>query len=143
MCVRGLVLPVLVALRDIGPGEQLLRDYGADWWRGIGDAWEVLEFDGGSMQQVLHPAEPEAAEGEEEEEEEEEDGDNEEEEGEGEEEEQEEAEAAAEEEDEEQEEGVVGVDGATGGKQGEDGNAVQGQAEGGDPMEDERLTDYY
>ncbi|KAG2494329.1 hypothetical protein HYH03_007387 [Edaphochlamys debaryana] len=38
--VRGLVLPVLVALRDIAPGEQLLRDYGAEWWRQLGDLWE-------------------------------------------------------------------------------------------------------
>ncbi|KAG2495508.1 hypothetical protein HYH03_006451 [Edaphochlamys debaryana] len=30
--VRGLTLPVVVALRGIQPGEQLLRDYGADWW---------------------------------------------------------------------------------------------------------------
>ncbi len=43
MSVRGLVLPVLVALRDIAPGEQLLRDYGADWWRGIAEVWEVAE----------------------------------------------------------------------------------------------------
>ncbi|KAG2494336.1 hypothetical protein HYH03_007394 [Edaphochlamys debaryana] len=41
--VRGLVLPVLVALRDIAPGEQLLRDYGAEWWRQLGDLWEVAE----------------------------------------------------------------------------------------------------
>ncbi|GLC33551.1 hypothetical protein PLESTM_000083700 [Pleodorina starrii] len=30
--VRGVPLPVLVALRDIAPGEQLLREYGDDWW---------------------------------------------------------------------------------------------------------------
>ncbi|KAG2494327.1 hypothetical protein HYH03_007385 [Edaphochlamys debaryana] len=41
--VRGLVLPVLLALRDIAPGEQLLRDYGAEWWRGLAEAWEVVE----------------------------------------------------------------------------------------------------
>ncbi|PNH07741.1 hypothetical protein TSOC_005757 [Tetrabaena socialis] len=29
VCVRGLLLPVLVALHDIAPGEQILRDYGA------------------------------------------------------------------------------------------------------------------
>ncbi|KAG2494343.1 hypothetical protein HYH03_007400 [Edaphochlamys debaryana] len=40
--VRGLVLPVLVALRDIAPGEQLLRDYGAEWWEAIAAPWEVL-----------------------------------------------------------------------------------------------------
>ncbi|PNH08853.1 Ammonium transporter Rh type C [Tetrabaena socialis] len=39
--VRGMVLPVLVAVRDIAPGEQLLRDYGAGWWRGLAGAWEV------------------------------------------------------------------------------------------------------
>ncbi|KAG2494330.1 hypothetical protein HYH03_007388 [Edaphochlamys debaryana] len=38
--IRGLVLPVLVALRDIAPGEQLLRDYGAEWWRDLADVWE-------------------------------------------------------------------------------------------------------
>ncbi len=43
MSVRGLVLPVLVALRDIAPGEELLRDYGAEWWRGISAAWELAE----------------------------------------------------------------------------------------------------
>ncbi len=45
MVVRGLVLPVLVALRDIEPGEELLRDYGADWWRQeeFATAWWYLE----------------------------------------------------------------------------------------------------
>ncbi len=45
MVARGLVLPVLVALRDIAPGEQLLRDYGADWWREghFVDAWMYFE----------------------------------------------------------------------------------------------------
>ncbi len=41
--VRGLVLPVLVALRDIAPGEELLRDYGADWWRALAGVWVVAE----------------------------------------------------------------------------------------------------
>ncbi len=53
MCVRGLVLPVLVALRDIDPGEQLLRDYGADWWRGIQQVWEVAEFDDVNLDGIL------------------------------------------------------------------------------------------
>ncbi|PNH03782.1 hypothetical protein TSOC_010121 [Tetrabaena socialis] len=44
--VRGLVLPVLVALRHIAPGEQLLHDYGAGWWRGLADAWEFAEYEG-------------------------------------------------------------------------------------------------
>ncbi|KXZ48083.1 hypothetical protein GPECTOR_30g178 [Gonium pectorale] len=56
--VRGLVLPVLVALRDIAPGEQLLRDYGADWWRELADAWEVAEHDGLDVARLLRP-EPE------------------------------------------------------------------------------------
>ncbi len=44
MVARGLVLPVLVALRDITPGEQLLRDYGAAWWREqrFTEAWGYL-----------------------------------------------------------------------------------------------------
>ncbi len=46
MSVRGLVLPVLVALRDIAEGEELLRDYGSDWWRGTSDAWELAEEEG-------------------------------------------------------------------------------------------------
>ncbi|KAG2496645.1 hypothetical protein HYH03_005465 [Edaphochlamys debaryana] len=52
--VRGLVLPVLVALRDIAPGEQLLRDYGAEWWRQLGDLWEVAEDAGLSPEALLH-----------------------------------------------------------------------------------------
>lgn len=45
MLVRGLPLPVLVAIRPIAPGQQLLRDYGAAWWRqqGFADSWEVME----------------------------------------------------------------------------------------------------
>ncbi|KXZ48084.1 hypothetical protein GPECTOR_30g179 [Gonium pectorale] len=52
--VRGLVLPVLVALRDIAPGEQLLRDYGADWWHDLAAAWEVAEDAGVSLPHLLH-----------------------------------------------------------------------------------------
>ncbi len=51
--VRGLVLPVLVALRPIAAGEQLLRDYGAAWWQGIAPAWEVAEDLGLGHEQVL------------------------------------------------------------------------------------------
>ncbi len=51
--VRGLVLPVLVALRDIAPGEQLLRGYGADWWRGIAEVWEVAEEEEGLVGEEL------------------------------------------------------------------------------------------
>ncbi|KXZ48101.1 hypothetical protein GPECTOR_30g196 [Gonium pectorale] len=54
MSVRGLVLPVLVALRDIAPGEQLLRDYGADWWRQLAAVWEVVEHDGLDAARLLH-----------------------------------------------------------------------------------------
>ncbi|KXZ48089.1 hypothetical protein GPECTOR_30g184 [Gonium pectorale] len=52
--VRGLVLPVLVALRDIAPREQLLRDYGAGWWRDLAVAWEVAEDDGLDVARLLH-----------------------------------------------------------------------------------------
>lgn len=31
--VRGIPLPVLVALRDIQLGESLMRDYGDGWWQ--------------------------------------------------------------------------------------------------------------
>ena len=59
VCVRGLVLPVLVATRNIKPGEQLLRDYGAPWWRQLGEAWEVLEEgDGVSLGALLHACGP-------------------------------------------------------------------------------------
>ncbi|KXZ48088.1 hypothetical protein GPECTOR_30g183 [Gonium pectorale] len=54
VCVRGLVLPVLVALRDIAPGEQLMRNYGADWWHDLADAWEVAEHDGLDVARLLH-----------------------------------------------------------------------------------------
>eukprot|EP00198_Chlamydomonas_reinhardtii_P005781 XP_001695117.1 predicted protein [Chlamydomonas reinhardtii] len=50
VCVRGLVLPVLVALRDVAPGEPLLRDRGAAWWQALGPAWEVLEEGDGLAQ---------------------------------------------------------------------------------------------
>ncbi|KAG2486456.1 hypothetical protein HYH03_014903 [Edaphochlamys debaryana] len=41
--VRGLALPVVVAVRDVAPGEQLLRDYGAEWWREREEAWWCVE----------------------------------------------------------------------------------------------------
>ncbi len=56
---RGLVLPVLVAVRDIQPGEELLRDYGAEWWRekGFVRAWRYLtgsrRFDDRTMEGLL------------------------------------------------------------------------------------------
>ncbi|KAG2495468.1 hypothetical protein HYH03_006413 [Edaphochlamys debaryana] len=53
--VRGLTLPVVVALRDIQPGEQLLRDYGADWWTAFKGAWGMAEHRGLTAQAVLHP----------------------------------------------------------------------------------------
>ncbi|KAG2495485.1 hypothetical protein HYH03_006430 [Edaphochlamys debaryana] len=53
--VRGLTLPVLVALRDIQPGEQLLRDYGADWWTAFKGAWGMAEHRGLSAGSLLHP----------------------------------------------------------------------------------------
>ncbi|KXZ48075.1 hypothetical protein GPECTOR_30g170 [Gonium pectorale] len=56
VCVCGLVLPVLVALRDIGPGEQLLRDYGAGWWRDLAAVWEVAEDNGLDVARLLHAA---------------------------------------------------------------------------------------
>ncbi|KAG2486476.1 hypothetical protein HYH03_014923 [Edaphochlamys debaryana] len=43
VCVRGLALPVVVAVRDVAPGEQLLRDYGAEWWREREEAWWCVE----------------------------------------------------------------------------------------------------
>ncbi|KAG2495500.1 hypothetical protein HYH03_006444 [Edaphochlamys debaryana] len=52
--VRGLTLPVVVALRDIQPGEQLLRDYGADWWRRHEEAWALGERFGLHSAAVLH-----------------------------------------------------------------------------------------
>ncbi|KAG2486467.1 hypothetical protein HYH03_014914 [Edaphochlamys debaryana] len=41
--VRGLALPVVVAVRDVAPGKQLLRDYGAEWWREREEAWWCAE----------------------------------------------------------------------------------------------------
>ncbi|KXZ48099.1 hypothetical protein GPECTOR_30g194 [Gonium pectorale] len=52
--VRGMVLPVLVALRDIAAGDQLLRDYGAGWWRQLAPDWEVAEDDGLDVVRLLH-----------------------------------------------------------------------------------------
>ncbi len=40
---RSHPLGVLVALRDIAPGEELLRDYGAEWWRALAGVWVVAE----------------------------------------------------------------------------------------------------
>ncbi|KAG2489483.1 hypothetical protein HYH03_012119 [Edaphochlamys debaryana] len=51
--VRGVCLPVLVALRDIAPGERLLRDYGEGWWRDMDVAWEAAEREGVALQALL------------------------------------------------------------------------------------------
>ncbi|PNH09046.1 hypothetical protein TSOC_004388 [Tetrabaena socialis] len=48
--VRGLLLLALVAVREIKPGEQLLRDYGDAWWRGL----EELEEYQSSAAAILH-----------------------------------------------------------------------------------------
>lgn len=40
---RGLVLPVLVALRDFAPEEQLVRDRGTEWRRD-GGFWEARGY---------------------------------------------------------------------------------------------------
>ncbi|PNH07729.1 hypothetical protein TSOC_005756 [Tetrabaena socialis] len=62
VCVRGLLLPVLVALHDIAPGEQILRDYGAGWWAGLAGEWRVLHgLYGASAAGLLHGAEGLAA----------------------------------------------------------------------------------
>ncbi len=52
---RGLVLPVLVALRDIAAGEELLRDYGAAWWRqeDFAEAWAHFEEAGTPLEGIL------------------------------------------------------------------------------------------
>ncbi|KAG2495483.1 hypothetical protein HYH03_006428 [Edaphochlamys debaryana] len=52
--VRGLTLPVVVALRDIQPGEQLLRDYGAAWWTAIHNTLCVAEGAGLAATAILH-----------------------------------------------------------------------------------------
>ncbi|KAG2495493.1 hypothetical protein HYH03_006437 [Edaphochlamys debaryana] len=53
--VRGLTLPVVVALRDIQPGEQLLRDYGPKWWRDLSASWRDAEGFGLRAEAILHP----------------------------------------------------------------------------------------
>ncbi|GLC60436.1 hypothetical protein PLESTB_001612400 [Pleodorina starrii] len=53
IAVRGLVLPVLVTLRVIEAGQQLIRDRGEEWWRQLSDSWEVLEAEGLTPQQAL------------------------------------------------------------------------------------------
>ena len=54
VCVRGLVLPVLVACRDMPPGQQLLREYGEGWWAGAGPAMALVEGRGVSMQALVY-----------------------------------------------------------------------------------------
>ncbi|GLC64172.1 hypothetical protein PLESTF_000132400 [Pleodorina starrii] len=53
IALRGLVLPILVTLRPIEAGQQLIRDHGAEWWRQLSDSWEVLEAEGFTPQQAL------------------------------------------------------------------------------------------
>ncbi|GLI70734.1 hypothetical protein VaNZ11_015759, partial [Volvox africanus] len=52
--VRGVPLPVLVALHDIKPGEELLREYGNEWWRRQSECLGTLEDHGASPGAVLH-----------------------------------------------------------------------------------------
>ncbi|GLC67061.1 hypothetical protein PLESTF_000510800 [Pleodorina starrii] len=52
--VRGVPLPVLVALRGIAPGEQLLREYGGDWWSSMEGWLETLKMYDISPDVVLH-----------------------------------------------------------------------------------------
>ncbi|GLC49464.1 hypothetical protein PLESTB_000221900 [Pleodorina starrii] len=56
--VRGAPLPVLVALRDIQPDEQLLRDYGDSWWREQSSWWGMLKYFGLAPETVLHGTPP-------------------------------------------------------------------------------------
>jgi hypothetical protein len=44
--VRGLPLLLLVATRDVAPGEPLLCAYGDAWWRSIGACLRLLELQG-------------------------------------------------------------------------------------------------
>ncbi|KAG2489463.1 hypothetical protein HYH03_012099 [Edaphochlamys debaryana] len=53
--VRGVCLPVLVALRDIAPGERLLRDYGEGWWRDMDAAWGVAAINDATTHQQALP----------------------------------------------------------------------------------------
>ncbi|GLI59393.1 hypothetical protein VaNZ11_001259 [Volvox africanus] len=52
--VRGVPLPVLVALRDIKIGEQLLRDYGEQWWHDMEEWRATLRIFSASPADVLH-----------------------------------------------------------------------------------------
>ncbi|KXZ48072.1 hypothetical protein GPECTOR_30g167 [Gonium pectorale] len=54
ICVRGLVLPVLVTVCSVSAEQQLLRDYGADWWLELESAWEVAEHSGLAPGRLLH-----------------------------------------------------------------------------------------
>ncbi|GLC57773.1 hypothetical protein PLESTB_001265200 [Pleodorina starrii] len=52
--VRGVPLPVLVALRNIAAGEQLFREYGNDWWSSQKEWLEALGHYDISPDTVLH-----------------------------------------------------------------------------------------
>lgn len=56
MRVRGVALPVLVTTREVAAGEQLLRDYGPDWWVGLQGCWAPLEELGLSVPQIFGAA---------------------------------------------------------------------------------------
>ncbi|GIL53953.1 hypothetical protein Vafri_9519, partial [Volvox africanus] len=50
----GVVLPVVVTLRSLLPGEQLLMDYSMGWWQELADAWEMATEFGVEPSQLLH-----------------------------------------------------------------------------------------
>lgn len=55
MSVRGLVLPVLVALRPVAIGDEMVMDRGAAWREGVADSWEhVVDFAGVDGCLLLH-----------------------------------------------------------------------------------------
>ncbi|GLI68358.1 hypothetical protein VaNZ11_012761 [Volvox africanus] len=53
----GVVLPVVVTLRPLLPGDQLLVDYSMGWWRELADAWEMAKEFGVEPSQLLHEPE--------------------------------------------------------------------------------------
>ncbi len=55
MSVRGLVLPVLVAARDVAPGQLLLLQRGAGWWREVAWRWDfVVGFTEADGRALMH-----------------------------------------------------------------------------------------
>ncbi|GIL86204.1 hypothetical protein Vretifemale_14593 [Volvox reticuliferus] len=51
---HGVVLPVVVTLQPLLPGDQLLLDYSMGWWRELADAWEMATEFGVDPSQLLH-----------------------------------------------------------------------------------------